>query len=72
MERLIGGSVDGLELYPASEGFIAYQDSQKEKGMFLCVNHGIFYEFIPIENSNEQEDKIIPLEYVQINQIYSI
>ena len=41
-EKLIGRKVDGLELYPASEGFIAYQDSQKEKGMLLCVNHGIF------------------------------
>ena len=46
-EKLIGKKVDGIELYPASEGFIAYQDSQTEKGMLLCVNHGIFYEFIP-------------------------
>ena len=42
MERLIGGRVDGVELYPASEGFIAYQDSQHEEGMLLCVNNGIF------------------------------
>ena len=47
-ENLIGRKVDEIELYPASEGFIAYQDSQKEEGMLLCVNHGIFYEFIPV------------------------
>jgi len=45
-EKLIGKKVDGIEFYPASEGFIAYQDTQTEKGMLLCVNHGIFYEFI--------------------------
>jgi len=45
-EQLIGRKVDSIELYPASEGFFAYQDSQKEKGMLLLLNAGIFYEFI--------------------------
>jgi len=48
-EKLIGKETDAIELYPASEGFVAYQDSQKKDGMLLCVNHGIFYEFIPVE-----------------------
>jgi hypothetical protein len=38
--------VDSIELFPASEGFFAYQDSQKEKGMLLLLNAGIFYEFV--------------------------
>jgi hypothetical protein len=45
-ESLIGRKVDSIELFPASEGFFAYQDSQKEKGMLLLLNAGIFYEFI--------------------------
>lgn len=45
-ENLIGRMVDSIELFPASEGFFAYQDSQKEKGMLLLLNSGIFYEFV--------------------------
>ena len=45
-ENMIGRKVDSIELFPASEGFFAYQDSQNEKGMLLLLNSGIFYEFI--------------------------
>jgi hypothetical protein len=45
-EKLIGRKVDSIELFPASEGFFAYQDSQSEKGMLLLLNSGIFYEFV--------------------------
>ncbi len=45
-ENLIGRRVDSIELFPASEGFFAYQDTQTEKGMLLLLNSGIFYEFI--------------------------
>lgn len=45
-ENLIGRKVDSIELFPASEGFFAYQDVQNEKGMLLLLNSGIFYEFI--------------------------
>ncbi len=48
-EKLIGRKVDSIELFPASEGFFAYQDSQKEKGMLLLLNSGIFYEFVKSE-----------------------
>jgi hypothetical protein len=48
-ENLIGRKVDSIQLFPASEGFFAYQDSQKEKGMLLLLNSGIFYEFIKSE-----------------------
>lgn len=46
-ESLIGRRVDSIELFPASEGFFAYQDKQDEKGMLLLLNAGIFYEFVP-------------------------
>lgn len=45
-EQLMGRSVPSIELFPASEGFFAYQDSQTEKGLLLLLNSGIFYEFI--------------------------
>jgi hypothetical protein len=50
MEESIGFAIDTIETYPASEGFIAFQDSQKEKGLLLLVDSGIFYEFIPPKN----------------------
>jgi len=71
-EKLIGKKIDGVELYPASEGFIAYQDSQKEEGMLLCVNHGIFYEFIPTEEFFEENPTRISLKDVKIGVNYVI
>ncbi|MGF7230637.1 GH3 family domain-containing protein, partial [Arachidicoccus sp.] len=43
----IGKKIDSIELFPASEGFFAFQDSQTESGMLLNTNSGIFFEFIP-------------------------
>jgi len=71
-EGLIGKKVDGVELYPASEGFIAYQDSQKEEGMLLCVNHGIFYEFISSEEFFSENPKRICLAEVELGVNYVI
>jgi hypothetical protein len=45
-ESLIGRKVDSVELYPASEGFFAFQDRQNEPGMLLQLDSGMFYEFI--------------------------
>lgn len=47
MEKLIGAPVDSVELFPASEGFIAYQDQGPDEGMLLVLDNGIYYEFIP-------------------------
>ena len=70
--KLIGKKVDGVELYPASEGFIAYQDSQTEKGMLLCVNHGIFYEFIPADEFYDENPRRISLADVELGINYVI
>ena len=69
-EKLIGRKVDGVELYPASEGFIAYQDSQEKEGMLLCVNHGIFYEFIPSDEFFKENRTRVCLEDVKIGVNY--
>jgi len=47
--QLIGKKIDAIELYPASEGFFAFQDKQDDAGMLLQLNSGIFYEFIPVD-----------------------
>ncbi len=58
-ENLIGRRVDSIELFPASEGFFAYQDSQKEKGMLLLLDSGIFYEFVKADDFfNEKPNRI--------------
>ena len=71
-KRLIGSDVDGVEVYPASEGFIAYQDSQKENGMLLCVNNGIFYEFIKRDDFFKENPQRINLSKVVVGIDYVI
>lgn len=71
-ESLIGKKIDYVELYPASEGFIAYQDSQKESGMLLQLNSGIFYEFIPAIEFFEENPTRISIKDVQIGVNYVI
>jgi len=70
MESLIGKRIDSIELYPASEGFIAYQDSQKEEGMLLLLNSGIFYEFIPAEEFGTANPTRVSLSGVELNKNY--
>ncbi len=62
-ENLIGRKVDSIELFPASEGFFAYQDSQKEKGMLLLLNSGIFYEFIKSDEFLNDSKGSVPRRY---------
>ena len=73
-ENLIGRKVDSIELFPASEGFFAYQDSQKEKGMLLLLNAGIFYEFIKSDEFNSDTESSEPKRYtigeVELNVNY--
>ena len=63
-KKLIGKQIDSLEVFPASEGFFAYQDKQKETGLLLLVNNGIFYEFIEARNFGDNNDRI-PLSQVK-------
>ena len=69
-ENLIGRKVDSIELFPASEGFFAYQDSQKEKGMLLLLNSGIFYEFIKTEEFFNESPRRYTIGEVELNVNY--
>jgi phenylacetate-coenzyme A ligase PaaK-like adenylate-forming protein len=71
-ENLIGKKIDYIELYPASEGFIAYQDSQTAKGMLLQLNSGIFYEFIPANEFYQENPTRISLKDVKMGMNYVI
>ena len=62
-ENLIGRKVDSIELFPASEGFFAYQDSQVAKGMLLLLNSGIFYEFIKSDEFYNDPEGLGPKRY---------
>jgi len=72
LEQTIGKRIDSIETYPASEGFIAFQDSQKEKGLLLLVDSGIFYEFIPSEEYFNTNPTRIYLEDVEIGKNYAL
>jgi len=69
-ENLIGRKVDSIELYPASEGFFAFQDKQKEKGMLLQLNSGIFYEFIKADEFFDESPKRITIKDVEVGINY--
>src|SRR5690606_16415583 len=69
-ENLIGRKVDSIELFPASEGFFAFQDSHKEKGMLLLLNSGIFYEFIEASTFFEENAKRLTIGEVKIGVNY--
>ncbi|MDP5198403.1 GH3 auxin-responsive promoter family protein [Flavobacterium sp. DG2-3] len=69
-ENMIGRKVDSIELFPASEGFFAYQDSQKEKGMLLLLNSGIFYEFIKADEFFTENPKVYTIGEVEVGVNY--
>ncbi|MDG1728979.1 MAG: GH3 auxin-responsive promoter family protein, partial [Algibacter sp.] len=69
-ENLIGRKVDSIELYPASEGFFAFQDKQNEKGMLLQLNSGIFYEFIKADEFFNENPKRITIADVEVDVNY--
>ena len=69
-ENLIGRKVDSIELFPASEGFFAYQDTQTEKGMLLLLKAGIFYEFIKSEDFFSENPRSYTIGEVELGVNY--
>jgi hypothetical protein len=69
-ENLIGRKVDSIELYPASEGFFAFQDKQDEKGMLLQLDSGMFYEFIKADHFFDDNPERITIKDVELNVNY--
>ncbi len=59
-------------MYNASEGFFAAQDDPDEDGLLLFTQHGIFYEFMPIEEYGKQFPETIGLSDVELNKNYAL
>jgi len=72
MERLIGGTIDKVETYPASEGFMAYDDSSGAPGLQLLTDHGIYFEFVPADRVFEPDAPRLGLEEVELGRNYAV
>lgn len=70
--RLVGKQINFLEIYNASEGFFAAQDDANEEGMLLMLKHGIFYEFMPMEEYGKEQPRTIGLRAVELGKNYAL
>lgn len=68
----IGKQIDCIELFPASEGFFAFQDSQKEPGLLLNTNSGIFFEFVPAGEIFNENPTRLSLKDVKVGENYAL
>ncbi len=72
LEALVGKRLDSIETYPASEGFIAFQDEQDEEGLLLNVNSGIFFEFVPAEEIFNDAPTRLSLAEIEVGVNYAL
>ncbi len=72
LEESIGKKIDSIETYPASEGFIAFQDLPDSQDLLLLLNSGIFYEFIPTEEYGTSNPTRLSVKDVELNKNYAI
>ena len=68
----IGGEIDTLETFPASEGFFAYQNSIKSDDLILQINSGIYYEFIEMNKHKNKNHDRINIKDVELDKNYSL
>ena len=68
----IGTQIDTIELFPASEGFFAFQDNYKEPGLLLNTNSGIFFEFIPAAEISDENPTRLSLKDVKVGENYAL
>jgi hypothetical protein len=71
-DKIIGAKINYLEIYNASEGFIAAQVSPDDDGMLLFTEHGIFYEFMPVEEYGNKNPLTVGLKDVVIGKNYAL
>ncbi|RKE78831.1 GH3 auxin-responsive promoter family protein [Chryseobacterium sp. AG363] len=72
MEDLLGGKVDIVQTFPASEGFFAFQDDYTKEGLLLLTNHGIFYEFVPLEEYGKPGARRLTLKEIELHKDYAL
>ena len=71
-QKLIGKKINYLDLYNASEGFFAAQDTSGSEGMLLFVDHGIFMEFMPVSEYGKTDPQTIGLQDVEPGKNYAL
>ncbi len=71
-EALIGGKISSIETYPASEGFIAFQDDQNDDALLLNTDAGIFFEFVPADRFFEDNPTRLALWEVETGVNYAL
>ena len=72
MNELLGKPVDTIQTFPASEGFFAFQDDYQKEGLQLLTNHGIFYEFVPLEEYGKPYAKRLTLKDIELHKDYAL
>lgn len=70
VNQLIGRNIDCIQTYPASEGFIAYQNTQQEEDLLLLLNNGMFYEFIPVDEFSIDHPRRLSIKDVELGKDY--
>ena len=72
LEKLVGSAIDSVEVYPASEGFIAFQTDRDDPALWLNVNSGIFFEFVPANEIFDPHPTRLTLNEVETNVNYAL
>ena len=72
LKALIGGKVDFVECYPASEGFFAYHDGSENPGMLLNIDSGIFFEFVPLDELKKENPVRLDLSQINLQEDYAV
>jgi hypothetical protein len=70
LEALVGKRIDSVETYPASEGFIAFQDRQDVDGLLLNAASGIFFEFVPVDEVFAERPTRLKLSQIEVGVNY--
>lgn len=68
----IGKKIDSIEIFPASEGFFAFQDTLENQGLLLNTNSGIFYEFVPAGEIFSDNPTRLSLKDVKAGENYAL
>ena len=71
-DKIFGAKINYLEIYNASEGFFAGQQCPDDDGMLLFTEHGIFYEFMPVDQYGQNNPQTVGLDKVAIGKNYAL
>lgn len=71
-KKFFEGKLHIVEVFPASEGFFAIQDTLENQGLLLNLDYGIYYEFIPVEEYGNPDARRLGIEDVELDKQYAL